>query len=135
MSRTDEIIICNVNDREAPRYVISRMLTRAGFRVIEANNGEEALTLARRELPTAMILDLKLPDIDGMEVCRRLKADPATASIAVGCGPACGPEVASPSYSDPTNPGTRVPAFAPEPVSSQEAWPVKTRSACTGLHR
>jgi len=59
------------------------MLTRAGFRVVEAVNGEEALEVARRERPAAIILDLQLPDIDGVEVCRRLKADPETASIAV----------------------------------------------------
>jgi signal transduction histidine kinase len=76
-------VICNVNDREAPRYVITRMLTRAGFRVVEACNGMEALAVARRERPAAIVLDLQLPDIDGMEVCLRLKADPATASIAV----------------------------------------------------
>ncbi len=76
-------IICNVNDREAPRYVITRMLTRAGFHVIEAATGEQALAVARRDHPAAIILDIELPDIDGMEVCRRLKADPATASIAV----------------------------------------------------
>ncbi|HEY0137888.1 MAG TPA: response regulator [Nannocystis sp.] len=76
-------VICNVNDREAPRYVITRMLTRAGFRVVEAVNGMEALAVARDERPAAIVLDLQLPDIDGMEVCRRLKADPATASIAV----------------------------------------------------
>ena len=48
-----------------------------------AADGEQALVVAAREHPHLMILDLKLPDIDGMEVCRRLKADPRTASIAV----------------------------------------------------
>jgi signal transduction histidine kinase len=76
-------LICNVNDRDAARYVITRMLERAGFRVVEAATGGEALELARRERPAAMVLDLRLPDIDGMEVCRRLKADGDTASIAV----------------------------------------------------
>ncbi len=80
---SDELLICNVNDNLASRYVITRMLTRAGFRVVEVADGEQALVVAAREHPHLMILDLKLPDIDGMEVCRRLKADPRTASIVV----------------------------------------------------
>ena len=73
---SDELLICNVNDNPASRYVITRMLTQAGFRVVEVVDGEQALAVAAREHPHLMILDLKLPDIDGMEVCRRLKADP-----------------------------------------------------------
>jgi len=80
---SDELLICNVNDSPASRYVITRMLSQAGFRVVEVANGEEALALALREPPHLMVLDLKLPDIDGMEVCRRLKSDPRTASIVV----------------------------------------------------
>ncbi len=80
---SEELLICNVNDSAASRYVITRMLTQAGFRVVEVMNGEDAVTLAARDRPHLMLLDLKLPDIDGMEVCRRLKADPQTASIAI----------------------------------------------------
>jgi signal transduction histidine kinase len=79
----DEPLICNVDDNPASRYVITRMLRQVGFRVVEVASGEQALALAARERPNLMILELKLPDIDGMEVCRRLKADPRTASIAI----------------------------------------------------
>lgn len=83
MDHADEPLICNVNDHEAARYVISRMLRHAGYPVTEAETGAQALAAARRDRPAVMVLDLQLPDIDGNEVCRRLKADPATAAIAV----------------------------------------------------
>ena len=76
-------VICNVNDREAPRLGVTRMLSRAGFRVVEACDGDEALVVARRDRPAVIVLDLQLPDIDAVDVCRRLKADPETASIVV----------------------------------------------------
>jgi len=75
--------ICVANDRTSARYVLARTLTRAGFRVFEATSGTQALELAGRERPAVMILDLELADLDSLEVCRRLKADPTTATIAV----------------------------------------------------
>lgn len=75
-------VILNVNDDEATRYVLSRTLQRAGYDIWEASSGYEALMLAR-EMPRLIVLDVKLPDIDGLEVCRRLKADPRTARIPV----------------------------------------------------
>ncbi|BCS30823.1 hypothetical protein TBR22_A00230 [Luteitalea sp. TBR-22] len=75
-------VILNVNDDEATRYVLSRTLRRAGYDVREASSGYEALMLAR-EGPRLIVLDIKLPDLDGLEVCRRLKADPRTATIPV----------------------------------------------------
>lgn len=76
------VLVLNVNDDLAARYVISRTLQREGFEVIEAINGEEALRLAHRQ-PDLIILDVNLPDIDGFEVCRTLKSDPATGQIPV----------------------------------------------------
>ena len=75
--------ILNVNDRDQNRYVVSKMLRNAGYQVIEAPSGLEALERARTDRPDLIVLDIKLPDIDGMEVCRRLKADPATATTLV----------------------------------------------------
>ena len=75
-------VILNVNDDEATRYVLSRTLRRAGYEVREAASGYEALMLAR-EGPRLIVLDIKLPDLDGLDVCRRLKADPRTATIPV----------------------------------------------------
>ena len=74
--------ILNVDDNEANRYAVSRMLRRAGFAIIEASNGEEALR-AVTSRPDLVILDVNMPDLDGFEVCRRIKANPTTASIPV----------------------------------------------------
>ena len=78
-----EPVILNVDDSEAARYAKSRILTHAGFKVIEAASGSAALYRAREDKPDLVLLDVKLPDINGMEVCRLLKADPATRAILV----------------------------------------------------
>ncbi|HZI02648.1 MAG TPA: response regulator, partial [Archangium sp.] len=75
--------ILNVNDDDATRYLSTRTLRLAGYRVLEAATGEEALKLAAQERPDVVVLDVKLPDISGYEVCKRLRAQPHTASIAV----------------------------------------------------
>ncbi|MFY0526837.1 response regulator [Archangium gephyra] len=75
--------ILNVNDDDATRYLSTRTLRMAGYRVLEAATGEEALRLAVQERPDVVVLDVKLPDISGYEVCQRLRAQPHTASIAV----------------------------------------------------
>jgi PAS domain S-box-containing protein len=74
--------ILNVDDDEAGRYALTRLLRHEGFVVLEAASGAEALRLVR-EAPDVVLLDVHLPDIDGREVCRRIKADPATADIPV----------------------------------------------------
>ncbi|MFP2931256.1 PAS domain S-box protein [Pyxidicoccus sp. 3LG] len=71
-----------VDDHEASRYLLCVALKRAGFTTTEAENGEQALRRAL-ELPDAVLLDVKLPDMLGFEVCRRLKADPVTADIPI----------------------------------------------------
>jgi signal transduction histidine kinase/DNA-binding response OmpR family regulator len=73
----------NVDDDEAARYYKTRVLTTAGWVVREAVNGSEALALAREWMPDLVVLDVRLPDIDGLSVCRELKADPHTAPIMV----------------------------------------------------
>jgi DNA-binding response OmpR family regulator len=54
-----------------------------GFHYVSALNGARALFEARENIPSAIILDLMLPDIDGFEICRRLKKDPTTSHIPV----------------------------------------------------
>ncbi|WP_426103374.1 response regulator [Massilia sp. TSP1-1-2] len=76
-------VILNVDDSEAARYAKTRILTHAGFKVIEAASGSAALYRAREDKPDLVLLDVKLPDINGLEVCRLLKADPATRAILV----------------------------------------------------
>ncbi len=66
--------ILNVNDHEQTRYLVTRMLSMAGFKVIEAGTGEEALRKAAVAQPDLVVLDIKLPDISGLEVCRMLKS-------------------------------------------------------------
>jgi PAS domain S-box-containing protein len=74
--------ILTVDDAEAKRHAITRILRTAGFEVEEASSGEEALQRAKSK-PDLIVLDVKLPDIDGFEVCRRLRADPELSSIPV----------------------------------------------------
>jgi two-component system, sensor histidine kinase len=81
-SPLDQVIL-NVDDTDAARYAKTRILQRAGFRVIEAGSGEEALRLARDQTPDLVLLDTKLPDINGFEVCRQLKQNPNTSMVLV----------------------------------------------------
>jgi two-component system, sensor histidine kinase len=78
-----DFLILNVDDTDAARYAKSRILTKAGFSIIEASNGGDAISMANSEQPNLILLDTRLPDINGFEVCRRLKSSPATASIAI----------------------------------------------------
>ncbi len=76
------LTLLNADDDDANRYAVTRTLQKAGYIVQEATTGEAALLLARN-LPALILLDVRLPDISGFEVCRRIKADPALASIPV----------------------------------------------------
>lgn len=78
-----DILILNVDDNDGARYVKTRILQNAGFEVVEAANGTDALAMVRRLLPALVLLDVKLPDINGIEVCRQIKSDPATSSVLV----------------------------------------------------
>ena len=80
---THDSLVLNVDDNDGARYAKSRILTRAGLQVIEAASGGEALRVAQERHPDLVLLDMKLPDIHGMEVCRMLKQDAATSSILV----------------------------------------------------
>ncbi|SFU59024.1 ATP-binding response regulator [Pseudoduganella namucuonensis] len=82
-ARSEDPLILNVDDTEAARYAKSRILQRAGFNVIEAASGAEALLRAARDKPSLVLLDTKLPDISGFDVCRQLKEDPHTAMVLV----------------------------------------------------
>lgn len=81
--RPEDSPVLNVNDHEGVRYMISRMLERAGFQVAEAANGAEALRKLQELRPRLVVLDIKLPDIGGLEICRRIKADPQTQATKV----------------------------------------------------
>lgn len=66
-----------VDDEESILELLDMGLGREGFRVVAARNGREALDLFRQESPDLVILDWMLPEVDGLEVCRRLRAQSA----------------------------------------------------------
>ena len=61
--------------------VVSLKLRNAGFRVLTARDGQEALELANQEIPDLLITDYHMPMLSGLELCRRLRQDPKTAAI------------------------------------------------------
>src|SRR5437762_2931329 len=69
---TGDILV--VDDDPTVRDVVRRYLERAGHRVLLAADGEQALRAAERSEPDLVVLDLMLPSMDGLEVCRRLRA-------------------------------------------------------------
>ena len=71
-----------VDDNEANRYAVARMLRAAGFETTEAANGGEALRLARAQ-PDLIVLDVNLPDVSGFDVVRSLRTSTDTAAIPV----------------------------------------------------
>ncbi len=72
-----------IEDERDIRELVRVSLAGEGFSTIEAGDGDLGIALARRERPVAVILDLMLPGISGLEVCRRLRAEEGTASIPV----------------------------------------------------
>ena len=72
-----------VEDNEDNRRIYVTILAHAGYRVLEAVDGEAALSVARAELPDMILMDVSIPKIDGWEATRRLKADPATSGIPI----------------------------------------------------
>ena len=72
-----------VDDDPLTHQVLQRYLERAGYQMIGARNGREALKLARRQLPQLIILDVMMPDMDGWAVLGQLKKTEATQAIPV----------------------------------------------------
>jgi PAS domain S-box-containing protein len=83
-------LVLNLDDSEALRYAKTRILTGAGFRVMSTGTAKEALQLLNIEQPSVALLDIHLPDMSGIEVCRRIKSDPTTRNIQVLCVSATG---------------------------------------------
>ena len=75
--------ILYVEDNDDNIYMLKNRLTRAGFTVIIATDGAQGVAMAASEQPDLILMDLTLPNIDGEEATRRIKADPATRSIPV----------------------------------------------------
>jgi two-component system, cell cycle response regulator DivK len=72
-----------VEDQEDNRQILRDLLTSAGYEIIQAENGEEALAAAARERPDLILMDIQLPVLDGYEATRRIKADPALHAIPI----------------------------------------------------
>ena len=81
-TQTAEATILYADDTVAQRYAISRLLRRAGFEVVEAGTGRQALELMPTR-PDLVVLDVNLPDMSGIEVCRLIKSTEATSRTPV----------------------------------------------------
>jgi DNA-binding response OmpR family regulator len=83
--RTDTMAetVLVVDDDRNIREVLHNFLTLKGYEVVLAANGEQALELAKCEMPKAILLDINMPGIDGMETCKRLRADEKTRLILI----------------------------------------------------
>ena len=78
MTAPDKKIILIVDDEMHITHVLAFKLEREGFGVVVANDGETALELARAQSPDLIITDLQMPIMDGLEMCAKLRDDPAT---------------------------------------------------------
>jgi CheY-like chemotaxis protein len=76
-------VVLLVEDHETSADGYAQLLAAAGYRVVRAKNGYEALAEVSRELPSLVLLDLKLPKLDGWELLQRLKADASVAAVPV----------------------------------------------------
>ncbi len=72
-----------VEDDELNRDSLRRLLRRRGYEILLAVDGDEALAVARAEAPDLVLMDMRLPGIDGWEATRRLKSDPATRGLPI----------------------------------------------------
>jgi CheY-like chemotaxis protein len=72
-----------IEDNESSRDMLARRLSRRGYHVILAADGQCGIAMAHEQSPDLIVMDMSLPEIDGWEATRRLKADPATRAIPI----------------------------------------------------
>ncbi len=80
-SEPDTVLL--VDDNATNLQMLFQALKGRGYKLLVANSGEQALTVTRKAHPALMLLDIIMPEMDGFEVCERLKADPQTRDVAV----------------------------------------------------
>ena len=83
MAEIPPVTILNVEDYFSSRTATTALLQQAGYHVVEAETGLEALQLAASVKPHLILMDVNLPDLNGYEVCQRLKSDPVTSNLPV----------------------------------------------------
>lgn len=82
--RQDNIItVLVVDDDPSMIRVLRMLLSTKGFHILEAESGVKGMMIAKREQPDVVLLDIMMPDVDGFEVCRKLKLQPETKEIPV----------------------------------------------------
>lgn len=81
MTPLNKILV--VDDQPVIRQIARSTLQSQGYEILEASNGEDALEIAREELPDLVLLDVRMPGISGLDVCRALKRDPGTSHIKI----------------------------------------------------
>jgi two-component system cell cycle response regulator DivK len=80
---TDRALVLIIEDNERNRKLARDVLNHAGFETLEASTAEAGLALAAARSPGIVLMDVQLPDIDGLHALQRLRSDPATAGIPV----------------------------------------------------
>lgn len=72
-----------IDDEPAIQTLVRLVMEADGWQVLVAGEGAHGLALARDQQPDVILLDVALPDVSGLEICRQLKADPATSSLPI----------------------------------------------------
>ncbi len=76
-------LVLVVDDEKDIAEIVSELLQGEGYRTAEAHDGRQALEALRRQRPDGVVMDIKMPVLDGLEVIRRARADPALASLPI----------------------------------------------------
>jgi two-component system cell cycle response regulator DivK len=123
---TDQVVLI-VDDNERNRRLARDVLQAAGFRTLEAASGGEGVSVASEDHPDVILMDIRLPDMDGTEAARRLKSDSRTAAI---------PVVALTSLAMKGDRDSLLAAgfdgYLEKPIGVRE-FPDQVRSYCTGV--